>query len=88
MKSLRIIDKEKTLVLLETYPTLFLVTIDSKVSSISIQQISVSFIIARGDSMTLTILKSSSEYLYAMAGKGFKSSAISTAYDSSVIMNS
>ena len=38
--------------------------------------------------MTLTILKSSSEYLYAMAGKGFKSSAISTAYDSSVIMNS
>ena len=38
--------------------------------------------------MTLTILKSSLDYLYAINGKGFKSSALSTTYDNSLIMNS
>jgi hypothetical protein len=38
--------------------------------------------------MTLTILKSSLDYLYAINGKGFTSSALSTTYDHSLIMNS
>ncbi len=38
--------------------------------------------------MTLTILKNSLDYLYAITGKGIKSSALSTTYDNSVIMNS
>ena len=38
--------------------------------------------------MTLTILKNSFDYLYAINGKGIKSSALSTTYENSVIMNS